>query len=58
MNSHPYLTDPTGYLARHRDNSFEAVAACKERDAHNFRAWACNHHHPRHSAFVAKERAA
>lgn len=57
MNSHPYLTDPTNYDARHRDLSQEAIDRCKEADAHNFRAWACNHHHPRHSAFVAAERA-
>jgi hypothetical protein len=44
--------------ARHRDDSNKARIDCERRDLNDSLTWARDHHHPRHSAFVAKVRAA
>jgi hypothetical protein len=46
------------YIGRHRDDSDKAHMECDRRDLSNSCTWARDHHHPRHSAFVAKERVA
>lgn len=48
------------YEGKHRDNTPEAIERCKdlEREAQRTSLYPCKHHHPRHSAFVCKLRAA
>ena len=46
------------YTGRHRDDSNKARTDCDRRDLQASLTWACKHHQSRHSAFVAKVRAA
>jgi hypothetical protein len=46
------------HTGRHRDDSNKARIACERRDLNDLFTQPRDHHHPRHSAFVAKVRAA
>ncbi|MGZ4522000.1 MAG: hypothetical protein ACXVXP_05845 [Mycobacteriaceae bacterium] len=46
------------HTGRHRDDSNKARIDCERRDLNDSLTWARDHHHPRHSAFVAKVRSA
>ena len=53
----PWITDPGGYDARHRNNSAQAQADCIRDDyaALRGRQHPSTHHRARHSAFVPRE---
>ena len=46
----------TTYQPRHADLSETAKALCDKRDEQNALTFPCQHHRPRHSAFVGKVR--
>jgi hypothetical protein len=46
------------YIGRHVDLSPESLERSRARDLHNSMTWPCKRYQGRHSAFVAKVRAA